>query len=141
MLSRPDVTRNQTISTQKREQGAYRQREALIMAAEKEQKEFDHHGWINTEMVKTRFGNFEFKKGYPTLESAEDRLDRLMFNRAIEVYLTQMPAVSIKETRRGLRKFGAKNSNQVVIWEQLMDAQTLVLTPNTETVYAMGFLD
>jgi hypothetical protein len=111
------------------------------MAAEKEQKQFDHHGWINTEMVKTRFGNFEFKKGYPTLESAEDLLDRLMFNRAIEVYLTQMPAVSIKETRRGLRKFGAKNSNQVVIWEQLMDAKTLVLTPNTETVYAMGFLD
>ena len=31
--------------------------------------------------------------------------------------------------------------NQVIIWEKLMDAKTLVLTANTETVYGMGFLD
>ena len=41
----------------------------------------------------------------------------------------------------GIREFGAKRSNQVVIWESLMDAETLVLTANTETVYGMGFLD
>jgi hypothetical protein len=27
----------------------------------------DRHGWISTEKVKTRFGTFEFKNGYPTL--------------------------------------------------------------------------
>ena len=68
-------------------------------------------------------------------------LDQLKFNRAIEVYLTQIPAVAIIESRRGIRDFGAKRSNQVVIWESLMDAETLVLTANTETVYGMGFLD
>jgi hypothetical protein len=34
------------------------------------------HGWIQTETVKTRFGNFEFKNGYPTRETADALLDR-----------------------------------------------------------------
>jgi len=106
-----------------------------------DQKAADHHGWIGTETVKTRFGNFEFKNGYPTLAAAETLLDQLKLNRAIEVYLNQMPAVAIIESRRGVRDFGAKRSNQVVIWETLMDAESLVLTANTETVYGMGFLD
>ena len=109
--------------------------------AEEKPAAADPHGWIGTETVKTRFGDFEFKNGYPTPAAADALLDQLKFNRAIEVYLTQMPAVAIIESRQGLRDFGAKRSNQVVIWESLMDAKTLVLTANTETVYGMGFLD
>ena len=101
----------------------------------------DRHGWIHTETVKTRFGNFEFKNGYPTREAADALLDQLIFNRAIEVYLTQIPAVGLIESRRGAREFGATRPNQVIIWETLMDAKSLVLTANTETVYGMGFLD
>src|SRR5262245_53131146 len=99
----------------------------------------DHHGWLGTETIKTRFGEFEFKGGYPTPETAARLHEQLMFNRAVEAYLTQMPAVATLEMRRGLADAGAKRSNQVVIWEQLMDAQTLLLTANTETVYGMGF--
>ena len=109
--------------------------------AQEQAKPADSHGWLGTETVKTRFGDFEFKNGYPTPAAAEALLDQLKFNRAIDVYLTQIPAVAIIETRRGIRDFGAKRSNQVVIWETLMDAKTLVLTANTETVYGMGFLD
>ncbi|HEY7034413.1 MAG TPA: DUF1254 domain-containing protein [Thermomicrobiales bacterium] len=101
----------------------------------------DRHGWITTEVVKTRFGDFAFENGYPTREAADALLDQLVFNRAIEVYLTQIPPVAIIETRRGLREFGARSANQVVVWESLMDSQTLLLTANTETVYALGFLD
>src|SRR5262245_42728388 len=101
----------------------------------------DHHGWIGTETVKTRFGDFEFKGGYPTSAAATALLDQLTFNRAVEVYLAQIPAVAIYETQQGLANFGAKTANQVVIWEQLMDAQTLLLTANTETVYGLGNLD
>ncbi len=101
----------------------------------------DPHGWIGTETVKTRFGDFEFKNGYPTPAAADALLGQRTLNRAIEVYLTQIPAVGIIESRRGLRDFSAKHSNQIVIWETLMDAETLLLTANTETVYALGFLD
>jgi hypothetical protein len=101
----------------------------------------DRHGWIGTEVVKTRFGDFAFENGYPTREAADALLDQLVLNRAIEVYLTQIPRVAVIETRRGFREFGARKANQPIIWESLMDARTLLLTANTETVYALGFLD
>ena len=99
------------------------------------------HGWITTETIQTRFGDFEFKNGYPTQEAADALFAQLKFNRAVETYLTQMPAVAIIEQRRGMREFAASKSNQVIIWESLMDAKTILLTPNTETVYGLGFLD
>jgi hypothetical protein len=68
-------------------------------------------------------------------------LDQLKLNRAIEVYLTQLMPVSEIGLREGLRTFGAKKPTQVVIWEDLMDAKTVLLTANTETVYAVGHLD
>jgi hypothetical protein len=36
----------------------------------------DSHGWIGTEVIKTRFGDFEFKNGYPTA-AATDKLYEL----------------------------------------------------------------
>src|SRR5215813_13884123 len=90
-------------------------------AQAQDKKEADPHGWLGTETVKTRFGDFEFKNGYPTPKAADALLDQLKFNRAVEVYLTQIPAVSIIESRRGARDFGANRSNQAIIWEQLMD--------------------
>ncbi len=97
---------------------------ALTLPTFAQENKADSHGWISTETVKTRFGDFEFKNGYPTPAAAEALLDQLKYNRAIEVYLTEMPAVAIIESRRGIRDFGAKRSNQVVIWESLMDAKT-----------------
>src|SRR5262245_32733607 len=101
----------------------------------------EKHGWLNNETLKTRFGDFEFKDGYPAGDSSQRLLDQLRLNRAIEVYLTQMMPVSAIATREGMREFGQTKSNQVVIWEQLMGPDTSLLTANTETVYAIGFCD
>src|SRR5215475_15214992 len=99
----------------------------------------DSHGWLNTETLKTRFGEFEFRNGYPTQAAADALYEQLTFNRAIEVYLTQIPAVAVMETRRGFERFGVKGSTQTIVWEGLMDAKTLLLTANTETVYCSAF--
>ena len=48
------------------------------------------HGWLNTETLKTRSGDFEFKNGYPVGDTAQRLLDLQKFNRAVEVYLTQI---------------------------------------------------
>lgn len=101
----------------------------------------DPHGWLNTETLKTLSGDFEFKNGYPVGDTAERLLDLVTFNRAVEVYLTQIMPVSEIATREGLRAFGADKPNKLVIWESLMDAQTVLLTANTETVYAISHLD
>ena len=99
------------------------------------------HGWLNTETLKTRSCDFEFKNGYPDGDTAQRLLNLQKFNRAVEVYLTQLMPVSEIALREGMRAFGSKKPAQVVIWENLMDAQTVLLTANTETVYAMSHLD
>ena len=114
---------------------------SVSLRSRRHSKPGDPYGWLGTETVTTRFGNFEFKNGYPTPAAADALLDQLKFNRAIEVYLTQIPAVGVAAEHRGLADFGAKGSNQIVIWETLMDAETVLLTANTETVYALGHLD
>jgi hypothetical protein len=48
-----------------------------------------HHGWLNTETLKTRVGEFEFKNGYPT-EDVAQRLRHLQtLNRATETHYDQ----------------------------------------------------
>lgn len=99
------------------------------------------HGWLCSETLKTRFGDFAFKDGYPADDTAERLFELQTLNRAVEVYTTQLMRVGEIAVREGLRAFGARRSNQIVIWESLMDASTLLLTANTETVYAIFHLD
>jgi len=99
------------------------------------------HGWIGTEIVNTRFGDFEFKNGYPTPEAADKLYEWLKFNRAVESYLHFVTIVSMFYMQKGLTDFGLDAANKFVIFETLLDAQSLYLTPNTETVYGMQFLD
>ena len=80
-------------------------------------------GWLGTETLKTRFGDFQFKDGYPGWRRAQRLLDLQKLNRAVEVYTTQLMPVSEIGLREGLRAFGARTPQQVVIWEQLMDAR------------------
>src|SRR5262245_5559366 len=101
----------------------------------------ESHGWLNNETLQTPYGNFQFKNGYPAGDSGQRLLDIQMLNRAIDVYTTQMMRVSEIAVREGLRAFGSRTPQQVVIWESLMDAKTILLTANTETVYAIGHLD
>jgi len=101
----------------------------------------ENHGWIQTETLTTRAGKFEFRNSYPAGDSAERLRDVLVFNRAVESYLTHMPRVSWLHVWRGAAEAGAAKSNQVVIWESLMDSTSLVLTGNTETIYGMAALD
>ncbi len=98
------------------------------------------HGWLGNETLKTRFGDFEFKNGYPVGDTSQRLRDLQMLNRATEVYLTQLMPVSEIALREGLRAFGAKKPTQVVLWETLMDAGTVLLTANTETVYGISHL-
>ena len=114
---------------------------ALAVASPAGAQEPQSYGWLGTETLKTRVGDFEFKGGYPAGDTAERLLDLRKLNQATEVYLTQLMAVSEIGLREGLRAFGATKPNQVVIWENLMDAKTVLLTANTETVYALSHLD
>jgi hypothetical protein len=99
------------------------------------------HGWFGSETVKTRLGNFDFKNSYPSREAAKQLREALVFNRAVEAYLAQMHGVSWYRVWKGTMDAGTKTPNQVVLWENLMDGATLLLTGNTETVYGLCAID
>jgi hypothetical protein len=99
------------------------------------------HGWIGTEAVKTSLGNFDFSNSYPAGDTAQRLRDALAFNRAVEVFLTQMHGVSWYRVWKGIAESGKGSANQVIVWETLMDSATLLLTGNTETVYALCSID
>ncbi|HEU5296265.1 MAG TPA: DUF1254 domain-containing protein [Burkholderiaceae bacterium] len=99
------------------------------------------HHWLGTETVDSRVGRFEFVGGYPTAQSVQQLGDLLTFNRAVDVYLQNVAAVSMFKFRQGLSDFGIRHCHQVAIWAELLDAHTLLLTPNSDTVYTITFLD
>ena len=103
------------------------------------------HGWIGTETIETRLGTFPFAGGYPAAGTAErleaDAPQLLTLTRAADVFLAQMPPVSWYGVWKGVAAAGPGAPNQLVLWETLMDAQTLLLTGNTDTVYGLGALD
>jgi len=91
--------------------------------------------------VETRIGALEFFDGFPTKETVKLVYDNLDFMRGVEAFLTAMPAASLHAVREGLRSIGATRSGIIASTEELMDAHSLFLTPNTESVYIMTWLD
>jgi hypothetical protein len=96
---------------------------------------------MTPDKVETRIGSLEFFDGIPTKETAALLYDNLDFLRGVETFLNGLPATSLEAMRVGLEEIGATNSNQVVIYDQLMDSKPFFLTGNSSTVYCIPFLD
>ena len=85
--------------------------------------------------LETRVGTFKYFDGIPTEETAAAIYNHLDYIRGVETFLNGMPAANLEAFRRGQASLGVKNSNQVLIFDQLMDSNSLFLTGNTDTVY------
>lgn len=93
------------------------------------------------DQVETSIGTLEYFDGVPqpkTVETVYDYLDR---SRAVQVFLNSIPAMSVATLREGQASVGADTCNKICIWDSLMDSESLLLTGNTSTMYAVGFLD
>ena len=91
--------------------------------------------------VETKVGTLEFFDGIPTENTAALLYDHLDYIRGVETFLNGIPAASLEAFRRGQASLGIQNFNQVLIFDQLMDSNSLFLTGNTDTVYCSSFFD
>ncbi|HTU03260.1 MAG TPA: DUF1254 domain-containing protein [Candidatus Sulfotelmatobacter sp.] len=91
--------------------------------------------------VETRIGTLHFKDGAPDPATVQLAFDQLDFGRGIDAFLSGMPATSVYAIARGLEEAGVKPNQGIGITEQLMDARSLFLTPNTTTVYVLMSLN
>jgi hypothetical protein len=90
--------------------------------------------------VQTSIGTLEFKDGVPTVATAEKVRDTLDFTRALNVYNNSFRGASAYALGKGFQSIGAED-NTIVIFSELMDAKSLFLTANADTVYFLGVLN
>ena len=90
--------------------------------------------------VDSRLGILEFKDGVPNKATAEKVFDNLDFTYAYRAFIDNMRGVSIHALRKGMQDIGVKD-NEVLVFSELMDAKSLFLTANADTIYVMGSLD
>jgi len=90
--------------------------------------------------VETRIGTLEFKDGAPSPETAATVYDALTFTRALNVYNNSFRGASAYALRQGFQSVGA-NDNDIIIFSELMDSESLFLTANADTVYYIGTID
>ena len=72
----------------------------------------------------------------PDAETVRKTYDFLDVSRASETFLNGIPAASIYGLLEGFKEAGMK-PGELGIYETLMDARSLFLTPNSTTVYCM----
>jgi len=90
--------------------------------------------------VDTRIGTLEFTGGFPSRSTLDKVFENLDFTHAFRAFVDTMQGVSIRAIHKGLLDAGVKN-NEVIVFSELMDSDSLFLTANADTVYAIGFLD
>lgn len=91
--------------------------------------------------VESRIGTLKFNDGFPTDETVQKVYDNLAFQRGVDVFLSATPGGSTEGLRQGLASIGVDNNQTVAITEDLMDSKSLFLTPNSESIYSMLWLD
>jgi hypothetical protein len=90
--------------------------------------------------VDTVIGTLDFKDGAPSKATLEKAYDQIDFTHAYNTFVNTMQGVSIVAARRGFLEAGVKD-NEILIFSELMDAKSLFLTANADTVYFLGFID
>jgi len=90
--------------------------------------------------VQSRLGTLSFQDGVPTADTAATLYDNLDFTMAYRVFMDNMRGVSIRAISTALADIGVKD-NEVLVFSGLMDANSLFLTANADTVYVMGAID
>lgn len=93
------------------------------------------------EVETEQLGTLKFFDGLPdevTVDKIYDNLDRM---RGVQAFLDLVPVASVEGLRRGMEELGIDQSNKILLYEGLMDSNSLFLTGNTDTIYAIGMLD
>jgi len=91
---------------------------------------------VNTELL----GDLQFFDGTPTTETIDKVYDFLDVSRAAEAFLNGIPAASVYAALEGFKEAGLEPGD-LGVFEELMDARSLFLTPNSTTMYCLTEID
>ena len=98
-----------------------------------------HPAITTPDKVDSRIGTLDFKDGMPSQTTLERIYDNLDFTHAFEACVNTMQGVNAA-IRKGFLDIGVQD-NEVLVFSKLMDAKSLFLTANADTVYFVGIID
>src|SRR5258706_592099 len=97
---------------------------------------------ISVQSQSARFSelaNLPFPQGSAGKETAQALKDELLFQRSTQAYLWAMPAIMSLGMQVGSEKAFGGGYNVLPIWKNLTDSKVQIVTPNTVTMYAVGY--
>ena len=68
-------------------------------------------------------------------------MEELAFQQATQTYLWAMPLINTLGMKFGSEKVFGAGYNILPVWKERLDPKTLVTTPNSDVLYAMGYVD
>jgi hypothetical protein len=95
---------------------------------------------ITPNEIDTRIGKLTFTDGAPSSDTIQKIQDNYDFVRALQVYMDAHQGASVAAILKGLREVGVED-NDIIIFSELMDSQSIFLTPNADTVYYIGTIN
>jgi hypothetical protein len=87
------------------------------------------------------FANAPFTQGLLAKDMIAALKDELVFERAVQSYLWALPALNMYGMKEGSEKVFGKGYNVLPIFKDRLNAKTLITTPNSDVIYALGYLD
>jgi hypothetical protein len=85
--------------------------------------------------------NQPFVQGFLSREAVAALKDEQIFERAVQTYTWMLPALNMYGMKEGSEKIFGKGYNVLPIFKDRLNAKTLITTPNSDVIYALGYLD
>lgn len=82
-----------------------------------------------------------FDSGFLSKDAVASLRDEMIFQRATQAYLWGLPAINMYGMKEGSEKAFGKGYNILPIFKDRLNAKTLITTPNSDVIYALGYLD
>jgi hypothetical protein len=85
--------------------------------------------------------NVPFTRSFLSESAITALADEVAFQRATQAYLWALPALNMYGMKEGSEKAFGKGYNILPIFKDRLNAKTLITTPNSDVIYALGYLD
>jgi hypothetical protein len=88
-----------------------------------------------------RLADQPYIESYPLKADIATLKQELLFERGVLAYLWALPVLNMYGMKEGSEKVFGKGYNVLAIFKERLNAKTLITTPNSDVIYAIGFLD
>jgi hypothetical protein len=88
-----------------------------------------------------RLADQPYIESYPLKVDISVLKQELLFERAVQAYLWALPALNMYGMKEGSEKVFGKGYNILPIFKERLNAKTLITTPNSDIICALGYLD